>query len=349
MERRSFLKMAAVTGATLAAPAILRAQNRRFEGVTLSINAYGGDYTRILQESVAKPLEERTGLQVTYQSGTVASAVAMLIAARDNPPFDLIMTDSPNVPDLLAADIIEPVATDEVSNMHKIVPGVRQFGDYGVPFLTNCIVLTRNTDHVAGPITSYRDLARSDLADRVGIFTPENTGGVLTLIALSELHGGDLDNMDPAFEALEEMRGNIAAVTPSTVSLLQLLEQEEVWAAPYWDGRIHSMRAAGRPMDLVIPDEGIYAIYNYLHPIKGTEKREAILAYIEQTLSDESVLPFVEFFRYGPVTDIELPPDLANDVVISATKNRDLMKEVDWAKVAQNRGEWADRFNRVMR
>lgn len=349
MERRNFLKLTAATGATLAAPAVLRAQDKQFEGVTLSINAYGGDYTRILEESVARPLEERTGLKVTFQSGTVASAVAMLIASRDNPPFDLVMTDSPNVPDLMAADIIEPVADNEVPNMQKLLPGVRQFGEFGVPFLTNSIILTRNTEHVSEPVTSYKHLARADLADRVGLLTPENTGGVLTLIALAEANGGSLDNMDPAFEALESMRDNIAAVTPSTTSLLQLLEQDEVWASPYWDGRVHSMRKAGKAMDLAVPDEGIYAIYNYLHPIKGTSKRDAILAYIDQTLSDESIMAFVEFFRYGPVTNIELPEEIANDVVVSGTKNRDLVKEIDWAKVAQARGEWAEQFNRVMR
>jgi putative spermidine/putrescine transport system substrate-binding protein len=348
IERRRFLKLTAATGAALAAPAVVRAQSKRFEGITLRINAYGGDYTRLLQTRVAKPLEDRTGLKVIYQSGTVAAAVAMLIASRDNPPFDIMMLDSPNVPDLMRANLIEPVTVADVPNIKRLLPGVREFGDNAVPFLTNSIILTNNTKHVKTPIASFRDLGRADLANRVGLLSPENTGGVLTLVALAEMGGGSVDNMDPAFQFLESIRKNIAAVTPATVNLLQLLEQEEVWAAPFFDGRIYSIRAKGLPMPSIVPTEGVYSIFNYLAPVKGVKNRDAIMAYFEQTLSDESVAPFVEFFRYGPVTDVKLSPEVTKDVVLSGA-TREKIKQLDWTKVSQLRGQWAERFNRTMR
>jgi putative spermidine/putrescine transport system substrate-binding protein len=348
LERRSFLKLAVTAGAVITAPAVVRSQSKRFEGVTLRINAYGGDYTRLLQTRVARPLEERTGLKVIYQSGTVAAAVAMLIASRDNPPFDVMMLDSPNVPDLMRAQLIEPVTVADVPNIKRLLPGVREFGDNGVPFLTNSIILTNNTKRVKTPIASFRDLGRADLEGRVGLLSPENTGGVLTLVALAEMNGGSIDNMDPAFAFLEKSRKNIAAVTPATVNLLQLLEQEEVWAAPFFDGRIYSMRAKGLPMPSIVPQEGIYSIFNYLAPVKGSKHRDAIMVYLEQTLSDESVAPFVEFFRYGPVTDVKLSDDVTKDVVLSGA-TRERIKQLDWSKVSQLRGQWAERFNRTMR
>ena len=128
------------------------------------------------------------------------------------------------------------------------------------------------------PITSYADLARPDLKDRVGLLTPENTGGLLSLIALGEANGGSLDNMEPAFKALAAMRANISTVTPATVNLLQLFEQEEVWVGPFFDGRTYSMRAKGKPMATVIPKEGVYSLFNYLNPVKGAGKRDAMIA-----------------------------------------------------------------------
>jgi putative spermidine/putrescine transport system substrate-binding protein len=348
MQRRTFLKLAAASASTLAGPNILRAQSKRFDGITLELNGYGGDYNRLLTEYVAKPLEQRTGLKVSYQSGTVSSAAAKLIAARDNPPFDIIMGDSPNLPDLIKADVIEPVTAREVPNVAKILPNTREFGDYGVPFLTNAVIVTYNTKLVKTPVESYADLARPDLKDRVGLLTPENTAGLLTLVALAEANGGSLDNMNPAFAALEAMRRNIATVTPATVNLLQLFEQEEVWAGPFWDGRIYSMRSAGKPMASVVPKKGVYSLFNYLNPVKGSKKREAILAYIEQALSDDAIGPLVNFFRYAPCTDVKVPDAVAKDVVLSGS-NRERMKRVDWTKVAQLRGGWAERFNRAMR
>jgi len=350
MKRRSFLKLSASSSLAVAlgTPAVLRAQTRRFEGITLNINGYGGDYSRILNDYVAKPLAEQTGLKVAYQDGTAASAIAKLIASRDRPPYDIIMADSPNIPELIAADLIDPVTRDELPNGGKLLDSVREFGDHGTPFLTNSIVLTYNSDLIKQPIASYKDLARSDLNDRVGLLSPENTGGVLGLIALAEAYGGSLDNMQPAFDALADMRDNISTITPATVSLLQLFEQEEVWAGPFWDGRIYSMRAKKLPMKTVVPQEGIYALYNYLAPVKGSQNRDAALAYINQALSDKAVGAMVEFFRYAPCTDIHIDPAVAADVV-GYGEGRKLVKPVDWVKVSKMRGAMLEQFNKSTR
>ena len=122
------------------------------------------------------------------------------------------------------------------------------------------------------PIASYTDLARPDLKDRVGLLTPENTGGLLSLIAFGESNGGSLDNMEPAFKALAAMRSNISTVTPATVNLLQLFEQEEVWAGPFFDGRTYSMRSKGKPMATVVPQRG--GIFTVQLPQPGQGRRQ---------------------------------------------------------------------------
>ena len=347
MKRRSFLQLAGASTATIAAPAILRAQTKRFDGITIRTNGYGGDYDRILKEYVAKPLEERTGLKVEYQASTLAAAIAKLIASRDNPPFDMLMADSPNIPQLMTADIIEPLTAKDVPNVSKLLPKVREFGDFGIPFLTNAIILTYNSNLLKQPVASFADLARPDLKGRVGMLTPENTGGLLTMIALAESNGGSLDNMEPGFAALAKMRENISATTPATVNLLQMFEQEEIWTGPYFDGRVYSMRAKGKPMVSVIPKEGVYALYNYLVPVKGGKNREAVLAYMNEGLSDKAVGALVEFFRYAPCTNVPLSAAVAKEVVVLAA--RDSLKPVDWAKVAKIRGDISERFNKAMR
>jgi putative spermidine/putrescine transport system substrate-binding protein len=348
MKRRSFLSSVAGSAFILATPAIVRAQSKRFEGVTLNLNSYGGDYDRLLVENVAKPLEQRTGLKVTYQSGTGISAVAKALASKDDPPFDILLADSPSLPDLIHAGIVDGVAAGEVPNMSKLLPGVREFGDIGVPFLTNAIILTYNSKLLKRPIASYADLSRSDLEGRVSFLSPGNVGGILTLLGLAEANGGSIDNMDPAFAELTKMRRNITAVPDTSVSLLQLFEQEEAWAGAFYDGRIYSMRASGKPMVAVVPKEGIYALYNYMCPIKNSKKRAAILAYIDQALSDEALRPMVEFFRYAPCTDVKISDAVAKDIVPYG-ENRKAMKPVDWTKVAAARASITERFNKTIR
>ena len=190
MKRRSFLKLSAVSTVAFSAPAILRAQSKRFDGVTLNINGYGGDYDRLTKEYIVKPLEQRTGLKVNIQASESTSAVAQALASRDNPPFDILLTDSPIMPQLIKADLIDPISANDLPSLAKLLPGVREFDNYGIPFLTNAIILTYNSKLVKEPIASYVDLKRPDLSGHVGMLTPANTGGVLALIALAESNGG---------------------------------------------------------------------------------------------------------------------------------------------------------------
>lgn len=348
MKRRSFLKLAGTTAAAIAAPNIVRAQSKKFEGITLRMNGYGGETARILTEYVVRPLRETTGLNVVYEDGTAASAVAKVLASPDNPPFDLILADSPNIPELLAANVLSPVTENEIPNIKKIRPSAREFGDFGVPYLTNAVVLTYNSDEVEQPLKSFKDLARPDLKDRVGMLSPENTGGLLTLLGMAQAYGGSLDDMSPVFEALRNMKGNVAAFTPSTIGLVQLLEQEEVLAAPIFDGRVYSIRAKGMPMPTVLPEEGIFALYNYLSPLKGGKHKEAVYAYINQVLSDEAIIEWVRTFRYAPVTDAPIPADIASDITINDETSK-LLRPIDWQKVATMRGALIEEFNKAMR
>jgi putative spermidine/putrescine transport system substrate-binding protein len=252
------------------------------------------------------------------------------------------------MPQLIKADLIDPISPKDLPSLAKLLPNVREFGDYGIPFLTNAIILTYNSKLVKEPVTSYADLKSPDLKGHVGMLSPANSGGVLALIALAESNGGSLDNIEPGLKALTSMRESIATISPATVTIQQLLEQEEIWAAPFFDGRIYASRNRGKPLASVIPKEGIYAVNNYWNPVKGSKKRDAVFAYIEQAVSDEAIGHMVEFFRYAPCTDVKVSPDVAKDVVVYGD-NRKYVKPVDWSKVAQFRGDWIERFDKAMR
>src|SRR5207248_3039323 len=113
MKRRQLLSLTAATSA-LAFPAILRAQDKRFAGITLRMNGYGGDWDRIILEKIGQPLERKTGLQVTITPGTTTAALAKLLASPDDPAFDIIMMDSPAMPELVRTQAVRPVTTSDV-------------------------------------------------------------------------------------------------------------------------------------------------------------------------------------------------------------------------------------------
>ncbi|MGY4627096.1 extracellular solute-binding protein [Bradyrhizobium sp. USDA 4486] len=344
MDRRRFLQTVALSAGALAAPAVVRAQRKQFEGVTLNINGFGGDYDRILRDKVARPLQEKTGLTVVYTPSTSAAAVARVIASPGNPPFDIVMCDSPSMPDLIKASVVTPTNSEATS---KILPGVREFGDYGVTMSISAMVLTYNTKQVKTPLAAIADLTRPDLAGHVAMLNLENSGGVLQLLALADSNGGNVDNIDPGFAALKKLKPNLAAITSSTVNMLQLFQQEEAWAGLFYDGRVFSMKRAGKPMALVVPKEGLYAIRSYSSPVKGTKNPEAVNAYLAELVLGDFMVEMASFFGYNPPVSTQLPPEVAGKVMYA----NDVLKElrpINWEKVAANRGDWLTRFNREM-
>lgn len=339
---------AAIAISSIASAQDALAQKKKFEGVTLNINGYGGAYDEILKETVAKPLKEKYGLEVIYQPGGSTAATARVLASKEDPPFDLLMADSPAIPALIEAGVLDEIDDKDVPNATKVFPQLREFGKFGLPFSIASIVLTSNNKQVKTPPTSFKDLAKPEFKGRVGVITLESTGGVLTLLALAESNGGSVSNIEPGFAALRAIKPNILAGFGATVPQLQAFQQEEIWVGPFWNGRVYEMQQKGAPMDMIVPAEGVYSLMSYVLPIKKSKNRDAVLAYLDQAMSDEAISALAIKFAYGPTTPVKLPDNMAKDVIAYGPDGLKKIKTVDWATVAKSRGAWTTQWTKEM-
>lgn len=339
---------AAVVAGVLLCAQDVGAQQKKFAGVTLNINGYGGAYDDVLKETVAKPLKEKYGLEVIYQPGGSGAATARIMASKDDPPFDLVMVDSPAMPTLIEAGVIEEIDDKEVPNTKKVIPQLREFGKYGLPFSIASVVLAANKKHVKNLPTSFKDLGKPEFKGRVGVITLESTGGVLTLMALAESNGGGVNNVQPGFAALRAIKPNILAGFGATVPQLQAYQQEEIWAGPFWNGRIYELQQKGMPMEMIAPAEGIYSLMSYVNAVKKSKHREAVLAYLDQAMTDEAIAALAIKFTYGPTTGVKLPDEIAKKVITYGPEGLKKIKTVDWTVVAKNRGAWTTQWNKEM-
>ncbi|MBT1516678.1 extracellular solute-binding protein [Bradyrhizobium sp. SRL28] len=216
MRRRDFLALGAASAlAAVAAPAV-HAQQKKFSGVTLRINGYGGTYDKALIEGVAKPLEESTGLKIEYIPSSPSADIAKLLSNKSNPHIDLLMADSPLIPQAIAGGILETFVASDAPNLSRVLPGFREFGDYGAPFSVASIVPVYNSNTVKPPLTSFSDIARPDLKGKVSTMPANNYTGWMVLLALAEGNGGSLANMDPAFKIIAAAKDNIVATPPNS-------------------------------------------------------------------------------------------------------------------------------------
>ncbi|MEK9281060.1 extracellular solute-binding protein [Bradyrhizobium sp. ISRA442] len=349
MKRRTFLKVTvfAAVGA-LAAPYV-HAQSKKFAGITLRVNGSGGVYDDVLRKRVAAPLEEKYGLKIQYNAEATSSALVKLLASRDNPPYDLFTADSPQMIELLKAGVVEEIRASEVPNIKRVLPGFREFGEYGVPFSVPSIIPVYNSNYIKQPLTSYSDIARPDLVAHVVVPAPTFDSTGLYLLGLAEENGGSVSNMEPAYKVLADAKPNIVAIAQATVAQLQMFQNEEAYAGFFWDGRAYELRTKGVPIVSVIPPKGIYSVTSYINIVKGMKYPEAAYAYADQLLSDEGILGLPEALRYGATTDVAIPAEISQDLLFNSPERSALKKKVDWERWTADRSARIERVNKILR
>ena len=209
--------------------------------------------------------------------------------SRSNPAFDVLITDDITLRSAVKANLFEEVSGTDVPNIGQLYPNFMPLKGYGLPIFASVIPMAYNKVRVKNPPTSLADLSNPEFKGRVGIFNLESVGGVVNLIALAEANGGSIQNLDPGFAKLKEIRPNLATATSSTVDLYNLFQREEIWLATLWSGRVNALIEQGVPLEIAVPKEGLRTTLNFASLIKGTKVRGAALKFIEQIVSERNV------------------------------------------------------------
>lgn len=349
MKRRTFLKLAtATTMSTLAAPYV-HAQDKKFAGITLRFGGWGGLYDETIQKYVAAPLEEKTGLKVQITAGTQSADLVKLVANKENPPFDVYQADSAYMVEALKADLVQEVKEVDVPNIKRILPGFREYGEYGIPYSIFTYIPIYNSQLVEQPLTTYTDMTRTDLKGRLALPAATFDTWNLYLLALAEESGGSIVNMEPAYTLLEQAKPNILALAQSTVAMVQMFENEEASAGVISDARGHELRTKGHPIVSVYPPQGIYGATSYMNVVKNAKYPEAAFAFLNQMLSDEGMLGLPRTLRLGVTTDVKLPDEIAKDLTFNSPERIALKKTVDWEKWMADRSTRIERINKIVR
>ena len=321
----------------------------RFSGQTLVVNGYGGEWEDLFTTVIKEPFEERYGVTITIDpSGSAAEDYAKLRASQGDPGWDVVVFTAQEPVQAAKEDLLLPITEDRVPNLANVFPALREVvGEYGVAHEVQYMSLMYNTDQFSTPPDSWSVFWDEANTGHILLFDPANIIGVFFLFMAAQVHGGNLENLEPGFAALEELKGRTVAIPISSADAVPYMERGDVWIMPYWDGRAGVYQSQGLPYDFVIPNEGSVALVNALAIPKGAPNPDLAYEFINFWLDPAIQSEWSQAYHVGPSQpNVSLPADFSEKHITSEEQLSQLIQP-DYDFVAENRPQWTERWRRI--
>jgi putative spermidine/putrescine transport system substrate-binding protein len=343
ISRRRFLGAGAALAAGGLAPGLARAQGAKIVG-----NTYPGIYEELFR-NVFAPALRKQGIDPTWSPILVVDVVAKILAARNNPPFDVVLFDEGPLINILKDDILAKFPDARSPNFKDLPEQFRGFDNTGPVITVQAIGLAYNPKKVSRP-KSWNDLWTKEYKGRVGLTGMASSLGTAYMCEIAKLNGGSERNFEPAFAKVKELLPSVASVAPSPGALVALFQQGEIDVAPNYFNNIMLLKSKGVDIDFAVPESGPVMIRTTLNIVKNTKQFDAAVKYIDVALSPEVQQGMIDkpYFSISTSTRVKFPPE----VQMLGASVPDMLKKgvlLDWVEINKIRPQLIDRFNREIK
>lgn len=340
LTRRHLLGGAVLTGAALAAPAIVRAQSRDIVvGGAAGMAGY-------MKEFVFPVIEKRHNLHVVFDGTRSLVNLEKLRADRSAPKMSVVLMDDPIMMIAWDEGLLAKLTPAAVPNVGKIKPAAVHldgaWANYQQPWAGVAFNKTALPDGVA----SYAALWDPANKGKVVVPSLQNTEGLWTLLVAAHMETGKpyaeaQYDMEAGFKRMATLKPNLLTVYTNQPQAENLLESGE---AVLMGGQFSSYTliraAAGAPVGLAAPKEGIFAMPSGICKVKGAPNEEGADAFIDDYLGPEIQSILVE-------KSFVLPTNPATAIPAGFAQPGEPFAP-DWANVSKNRAAWLQRWNEMM-
>ncbi|MEM9784642.1 MAG: extracellular solute-binding protein [Pseudomonadota bacterium] len=260
--RRSLLKTgAAATAASLAAPAILRAQDR-----VLKVGSYGGYFEDSFKKHVYPAFTEATG--ITVESVTQPNSADWLLtmqnaAAAGSVPADIslygrdTMLKAVRIGGLLQSVERSKIATADALDPYFIFES--EGSAFGVGAMSWFVSMVVNPNVVEVP-TSWKAFWDSSTYEASLGVSKEYNSNFLDVVAATYFDGPDIlsteDGIITVIEKTAELKPNVTLWWDAESQMEQAMKNEDVVGGMYYHDVAGLMAADGFPIASIFPEEG---------------------------------------------------------------------------------------------
>jgi putative spermidine/putrescine transport system substrate-binding protein len=321
------------------AGATAQAQERT---LTISVYAFAQDaYAKI----VYQPFEKECGCKLVVETGNSAERLTKMEVNKAAPVIDMAVMSMADALSAARQGLVDKVDTSKLSNfvrLYDIAKDPNQDGmSVGYTFYATSIAY--RSDKVK--ITSWNDLLSKQLAGRVALPNITTNQGPPALYMLGLAMGKDTPDLKASIDAVGEHRNDIVTFYNRSSQLVQLMEQDEIWAAPIGRFAWAPLRKLDVPIKWATPKEGQTGGLNVMVVTRGSKNRDLALQLMDFWLSTKVQTDLANALVDSPANkDVEVSPEVAENITYGAETAANI-KLIPSAVELANRENWLSEWN----
>ncbi|AJE47839.1 ABC transporter substrate-binding protein [Celeribacter indicus] len=323
-------------GCAMAGPAL--AQDKT---LTISVYSFAQDEYK---EALYDPFEEICGCELVVETGNSVERMAKIEANAANPVIDLAAISTQDALSLTRKGLVAPIDTSKLSNFDKLYDTAKDpIGDHmavGYTYYATSIVY--RSDLVS--VESWGDLLGEELAGEVSLPNLTSTQGPLTLMMLGKTMGEESD-FAPVISQIAEKADDIVTFYARSSELVQLMNQQEVIAAPVGRFAWSSFRNSSLPFAWAEPEEGQAGGMNVLVMTEGSGNEELAYQFMDYWLSTEVQGKIADMLVDSPANkEVTVSDEVADNLTYGADVINTL-NILPAAEILDKREGWVEQWN----
>jgi putative spermidine/putrescine transport system substrate-binding protein len=307
----------------------------------LNVLSYGGPWNEVQEKNILERFKKETGFTVTLGSQPVNS-VAPIMAAKDNPIYDLVWMPAEDYAALSAAGMLLPLDYANIPSAKDLYEGSAL--PQGVITSFAAVALVYNKDKIKVAPTSWNDLWNPAYKGHVVLGDLPHSYGMSFLVMTAKQNGGGESNINPGFDKIKQLKPSISGFYKNSGVAAQMFQQGTAWIGPWYHGRAKYMADRGVPLEYVIPKEGAAAYLSVIGVVKGTKNKAIAEKYIDMVLQPAAQTAWATIIGAGPANKmVKLEPAIASTVPYGDEQIKKLVK-LDWATILKSQDKWTERW-----
>ncbi len=311
---------------------------------TLTISTYSisqDDFKTIVYE----PFEKICGCKIVVETGNSVQRLAKMEENKDHPVVDMAVVSMADALNASRKGLLDKIDTSKLANFNKLYDIAKDPNhdgmSVGYTFYSTSIVY--RSDKMK--IDSWADLLKPEYASHIAWPNVSTTGGPPSLYMLGLALGKDAPDLAAPIAAIGEKKDDIVTFYETSSQLVQLMKQEEIWAAPTGRFAWAPFTKLGMPIAWATPKEGQTGGMNVMILTKGSKNQALAMQFMDFWLSTEVQTKLAEKMVDSPANkEVKVSDAVAANITYGEDTAKSL-KLIPSAVALDNRAGWVKTWN----